>query len=461
MRAGCVICGDLFVSTDDISATPCGHTFHSLCLIQWIERSKSCPQCRSKATEKSLVKLYFDTGGTDTSQVDPDTLQNHIDGLKFQVRLKDQEIKNLKDSNSTLTKQTKGLREECKKVESQVQVKETTIMALKTQLQFMDRITKEAQKAKDETKSLREHLKVLQNVESIVSGTSEDVEDMLMSYTGNPDSMRSLATFCSILKKELNKTVDDKKRLRDEASSLRSKAKEARQNYNAAVTELSVLQLANKNLQDDVKSLERENVSLKKKINALEQAISSPSGDVKNSAIHRLIAESPAPAEYKRPHSSSCDGDEDDVLVTPEIVRKVARSETAAESNDEAAIQSSQSSLSDSSQFNLKVNLFPGRRPLVKICQPTNSQHHNIFAKNKPSLKDLGMSPKTSSGPHVGLNQMGYDGLGGHHKVDEFPKPKQVFLKKKTGIKVVNKGGSGSMVQSTTLKDFFQNTFDD
>lgn len=59
------------------------------------------------------------------------------------------------------------------------------------------------------------------------------------------------------------------------------------------------------------------------------------------------------------------------------------------------------------------------------------------------------------------IDLIGYDGMGGHHKVDEFPKPKPVYLKKKTGIKVVTKGGSGGRVQSTTIKNFFQNTFDD
>lgn len=47
-----------------------------------LSRSKSCPQCRHKATEKSLVKLFFDSGGADTSHVDPDTLQHQIDSLK-------------------------------------------------------------------------------------------------------------------------------------------------------------------------------------------------------------------------------------------------------------------------------------------------------------------------------------------------------------------------------------------
>ncbi|XP_071534937.1 E3 ubiquitin-protein ligase TRAIP-like [Panulirus ornatus] len=461
MRAGCVICGDLFISSADISATPCGHTFHSLCLIQWIERSKSCPQCRQKATEKSLVKLYFDTSGADATQLDPDTLQQQIDNLKFQIRLKEQEIRTLKESTATLTKQNRALKEEYKTVESQVKVKETTNLALKTQLQFMDRITKEAQKAKEEAKSLRGQLKVLQDVEGIVSGTSEDVEEMLVSYTGNHDGTRSLATFCSILKKELNKTVEDKKRFRDEASSLRNKIKEAKQKYTAAAAELNRLEQTNKNMQDDVLSLERENTSLRKKVNALEQAICSPSGDKTNSVLHRLIAESPAPADLKRHRTISSDSE--DLSITPEVVHKMAHFEkTKDDKNDPLCIQLSPPS-QQQSQLSAKTVL-SCRNPLavtVNVVPPTNIQHHDIFAKNKPCLKSLGASQKASSKVTSENDLIGYDGLGGHHKVDTFPKPRPAYLKKKTGVKVVTRGGSGVRVQSTTLKNFFVNVFDD
>ncbi|XP_027234444.2 E3 ubiquitin-protein ligase TRAIP [Penaeus vannamei] len=465
MRAACVICGDLFIHTDDISATPCGHTFHTVCLIQWIERSKSCPQCRHKATEKSLVKLFFDSGGADTSHVDPDTLQHQIDSLKFQIRLKEQEMKNFKDNSETLTKQNKGLREECKTITSQLHAKDTTIMALKSQLQFMDRITKEAQKAKEEAKKLREQLRVLQNVESIVSGTNDDVEAMLVSYSNNPDSTRALATFCSILKKEMNKTVDDKRRFRDEATSLRNKLREVKHSYNIASNELTTVQQTNKNLQDDVMSLEKENKSLMKKMEALQQAIVSPSGDVKNSALHRLIAESPAPADLKRPRLSS--PDEEDLMITPEVVRKMSRSEQVTPPDESFEIVGSQDSTTppmkgspSKSKFVFQIVLFPGRRPLAVTTNISNKskQHHNIFAKNKPTLQNIGMSSQLNS--QGSGTQIGYDGLGGHHKVDEFPKPRPVLLKKKS-VKVVTKGGSAARVQSTTLKNFFQNTFDD
>ena len=66
--------------------------------------------------------------------------------------------------------------------------------------------------------------------------------------------------------------------------------------------------------------LKKENSSLSKKIRSLEEAIVSPSGDAKNSAIQRLIRESPAPESLKRYRNQ----DEIDSL-TPEITRKIPK----------------------------------------------------------------------------------------------------------------------------------------
>lgn len=42
MRVHCVICGELSLQTQDVSAAPCGHTFHTLCILQWLERWVCC-----------------------------------------------------------------------------------------------------------------------------------------------------------------------------------------------------------------------------------------------------------------------------------------------------------------------------------------------------------------------------------------------------------------------------------
>lgn len=487
MRCGCVICGDLFTTSDDISATPCGHTFHNVCLLQWLERSKTCPQCRQNTKEKNVVRLYFDTSQADQTQADPDTLQNLNESLKFQVRLKEQESINIKEENVDLTKKNKGLKAECKSLEGQIRAKDTTLSALKTQLKMLSAISAEAKKAKEDLKAAKLQLTNMQNAESVVNGTTEDVEIMLRNYESNPEATRSLATFCSILKKELAKCDGDKRRYRDEANSIKNRIKEIRTALKSSEMERNTLQISNKQLTEDRESLEREVTSLKKKMEALQSAIISPSGDLKNSAIHRLIAESPAPMELKhlkRVKQSS--SDEDPMFATPEVVRKMAKLQDTSpddanaqdhgdiifDLDDDSPVSSGQSkSLQPSVQSNkiarsqkesaspyLPVKYSASLQSVQssRVLAPlSNNPGVSIFKKDKPTLQ-MSLSQKSTSS-----DKFGFDGMGGHSKVDDFPKPKPVFLKKKTGIKVVTKGGNGTRVQTTTLKNFFGNPFDD
>ena len=46
--ANCSIClGTLSSEEEGTSELPCGHVFHSECLVPWLWRNKSCPNCRT------------------------------------------------------------------------------------------------------------------------------------------------------------------------------------------------------------------------------------------------------------------------------------------------------------------------------------------------------------------------------------------------------------------------------
>nr|XP_012226829.1 PREDICTED: E3 ubiquitin-protein ligase TRAIP-like [Linepithema humile] len=67
MTLVCVICSDLLISSDDdIFSTLCGHMFHHGCLLQWLERIKTCPQCRKRTTELDIHKIYFNSSNNDS-----------------------------------------------------------------------------------------------------------------------------------------------------------------------------------------------------------------------------------------------------------------------------------------------------------------------------------------------------------------------------------------------------------
>ncbi len=43
-------------------------------LLKWLANSATCPQCRSRATQRSAIKLFFEVG-SDASDIDPSKLK--------------------------------------------------------------------------------------------------------------------------------------------------------------------------------------------------------------------------------------------------------------------------------------------------------------------------------------------------------------------------------------------------
>jgi hypothetical protein len=72
-------------------------------------RSKSCPQCRNKTTEKTIHRVYFNVGSNDLEE-NTSVLCNKIDELEHQIHLKDTDIKNVTIENHILKSENKELR---------------------------------------------------------------------------------------------------------------------------------------------------------------------------------------------------------------------------------------------------------------------------------------------------------------------------------------------------------------
>ena len=85
MAIGCSTCMDSFTARCDVSITPCGHSFHTRCITNWLERGQSnCPQCRTNCQVHQIKKLYF-------SQT-----ENKVEENALKVNLKSFRLKNIK-----------------------------------------------------------------------------------------------------------------------------------------------------------------------------------------------------------------------------------------------------------------------------------------------------------------------------------------------------------------------------
>ena len=60
MNVACSTCLDSLTLESGISATPCGHVFHTDCITKWIESGQNnCSHCRADCQKKNIVKLFF------------------------------------------------------------------------------------------------------------------------------------------------------------------------------------------------------------------------------------------------------------------------------------------------------------------------------------------------------------------------------------------------------------------
>ena len=275
------------------------------------------------------------------------------------------------------------------------------------------------------------------------------------------------------LKDQLSKNQKELKHTRQESSHKSNKINELRQQVTMLTQHNRGLELDNEKLTNDLQHNEDEVQHLNAKIRSLQDALSSPSGDPKSSAINRLLTENPAPL---------CISFEKDVVkenfITPLKTReKVSPSKkllspfeiktkqcgivglTKTKSLCEASNDIEKSPCKDSTN-SIKAKISPVRKitssqPSMNLFKPS-SQGTSIYKKAR-YLDDL-----QSPSPTIAPSNMFYDGLGGHSKNDAFPvagrkdfklKPTPYTLSKKP--KGVSRPKNSKPGTSKPIDDFF------
>ena len=164
MRVQCSTCLELLTPGDDLTCTPCGHVFHLACVVQWFENKKNCPQCRHTANERTLRKIYLAETDGETKE-DADTLQNKLDNVQFQVRLKDTEMSKLSDRNKELEGLLKGQKDEIKKLDTDKKHYKSQTESLKQHVKMLNEERRKYDEAMKETQELRLKLDKMKSVE--------------------------------------------------------------------------------------------------------------------------------------------------------------------------------------------------------------------------------------------------------------------------------------------------------
>ncbi|GBM85292.1 hypothetical protein AVEN_231112-1 [Araneus ventricosus] len=220
MPSGCVICRDLFDAAVGIVTTKCGHLFHNICIDRWLARSYTCPECRSNVSENSLTKLFF-------HDISGNNVERSLDTLKEQLRAKDLEIVKLDKAIAaflTVCAETERGIEKLLEVETELQ---NDVSAIEREVQNISPMKAKHQMLLQLNNNLQSELEHMNNFKTIVEGYSNHAKKILTDMQVHASceegkvAIRRIATYCSIIKREIVHSKEEEAQLRNEITQLK------------------------------------------------------------------------------------------------------------------------------------------------------------------------------------------------------------------------------------------------
>ncbi|KAK2576472.1 hypothetical protein KPH14_005803 [Odynerus spinipes] len=401
MNIVCVICSDLLVPSDDVFHTPCGHIFHFTCLIQWLERSKTCPQCRERTNQNKIHRIYFNFSNNDTIIDDASALQDKVDKLTFQILLKDKDIKHYMEKSETMEKQNVGLRSELKKAESKIREKETAIYALKEQIKFFREQCSEVDATKQEIAKLRQKVENLKNVQLLMDASAEEVDEM----ASRTNDLSTLVTYISIMKREMAKCVNKRREIRAKLCTVQQELTKVSMERNYLLEE----QEKRKRLEQEIMACESEKMLLQNKLRDIENNERVKINKSNTMKAHKTCPSSLKMFEEEGPkHIDTTDAKKD---------TRCSQKRTGHFLIEDPEINSPDIPVQSQGILGLKEQY------IARRCARST---FTILAK-KPRLSQ-NVAESIKSG------MITYDGFGGHSKYDRFPNPVPSSKLKKTCV---------------------------
>ncbi|KYN04282.1 TRAF-interacting protein [Cyphomyrmex costatus] len=165
MNVSCVICSELLTPSGDICCTLCGHIFHYACLQSWLKRSKTCPQCRVKTTNQRIKRIYLNFSNDDNVVKDSVSLQNEVDILNVQLKLRNDELNKLTKDNVKSRNEIAHLKQKIFEVEHKISSTNKIILIQKGQIKCYELL---CSNIKEENEKLKEKIKYFQNIQNLI-----------------------------------------------------------------------------------------------------------------------------------------------------------------------------------------------------------------------------------------------------------------------------------------------------
>ena len=205
MSISCSICHEnINFHDEEVSVLRCGHLFHQRCLQQWLDKSMSCPQCRSKVKEKNVVKkihpsftneysdlLAYKGSSDETKSIleDCDSLKNKF--IKRVVTLESRNSKLTEDLRKSEEENT-GLRQRLEReiksleerFESDLDKLRKENQLLTTENSSLKCASKNSEKLKLENKTMKKKLSSIISLIQNESSSNDESTDESISSNG-------------------------------------------------------------------------------------------------------------------------------------------------------------------------------------------------------------------------------------------------------------------------------------
>ncbi|CAB3404884.1 unnamed protein product [Caenorhabditis bovis] len=251
LRGSCAICQSAFTSAGKISALNCGHTFHFLCVNQWLAVKKECPNCRKRVNVKTgfIEKLFFDVPGFDANNSTINSIDYAAKAEELAAELAVEQNAHLetKRSCATLRDTVKSLEKKIMREKEKYNREVPTLRQRNEQLEMM---AQEANSFKHELNQAKIKLKACEFYKLLsLNHGEQNIDASLSKYikNGGVDTEK----FFDLLKSQNKK--------------LNTKAKEA-------VREADKLRAEIRPLKNEIKEKDNVIAALKKEIEDLREA---------------------------------------------------------------------------------------------------------------------------------------------------------------------------------------------
>ncbi|XP_057334418.1 E3 ubiquitin-protein ligase TRAIP-like [Microplitis mediator] len=419
MNLSCAICCSRLDPSDDIFSTSCGHVFHYPCLTQWLERSKTCPQCRERTSNSKIHRLYFNITANDSIRDDAVLLQERVDNMQFQVLMKDKEISNLKGDANKYKHQTAGLRKEVLKLENELQQKNTAIGALREQAKHFKAASEEAKKYKEQADIFKTKLEDIKDVQMILTSTDSEVDDIITST-----DERKLSIYVTVLKRELTKSGENRRVHREQIRKLRDDLMRA----NGEIDRLREQLKRTANIEGVMTRLETENTELRHRLEEILDTQNIKSND----------------NETKKDN-----GKKNSMKTNSQTNILTAKDTNATNSNNNFKSPSQVDDDIDLTLVNPRYkvqNMVPDmKRKLSTLNTGSSLSGNSILSKKPRPAYDPMALTRPRDETYIS------DGLGGYKKFEEFPTGNKNIIKKKSTVRSNSASGRKPKSQANDL----------